>query len=281
MFPPANLTALPLTGPFDDRMVPCFQDVDGDGDRDILVGTREIVGFTEAGALRLFVNQGGPPGAVPAFTYAATRYGRLPFVSGTLAPAVADLDGDGQPELLTATDDGELRVWPGVLQATTTPISTLAEASLVRNALTNYYGPAGLGFRLALTTGDLDADGRAEVLVGTAGGGVRLLRSQPTGFTGLAELLAAADGPHVFPNPAAGTCVVELPATAGSRAGGAADALATVTLRDALGCRVWQSPATGLRLVVPLAGLAPGIYGLTITTATGRTFGRRLSVAAP
>ncbi|MBC7449106.1 MAG: T9SS type A sorting domain-containing protein, partial [Hymenobacteraceae bacterium] len=82
----------------------------------------------------------------------------------------------------------------------------------------------------------------------------------------------------LYPNPAADACTVELPP---SDASTPADALATVTLRDALGRRVWQTRATGRQQQVPLIGRAPGLYVLTIITTAGRIYAQRLSVINP
>lgn len=110
-----------------------------------------------------------------------------------------------------------------------------------------------------LTAGDLDADGHDEIIVGTAGGGLRLLRAPPTGL-GLAADAAGPDGAtlDVFPNPATTACAVALHPTDGRP-----DQLAALTLRDALGRVVRHGPASGQRHTVELAGLAPGLYVLT------------------
>ncbi len=281
MFPPDSLRFFQLQVPAGftlnslvyGRMLPTFYDVDADGDADLLLGTLSITAGVGSNAVRVFENRGGA--LATAFLYNPALLGELPGGQSTAAAVVADLNGDGQSELLVGSDDGELRLWAGLPAA---PVATPAQANLVRNGLTGTYGPAGLSTRPVLTAGDLDGDGRAEVLVGSGGGGVQLLRSQPTGSTGLPTPLAArASQLRVYPNPAAGTCTVEL----ASAEGPAPDPLASLSLHDALGRRVWTGTATGARRVVSLAGVAPGVYVLTATTAAGRRFTRRLSVVAP
>ncbi|MBC7447937.1 MAG: VCBS repeat-containing protein [Hymenobacteraceae bacterium] len=280
VFPPDSLKFLRLQVPAGtsldeivwERMLPLFHDLDGDGDRDLLIGTAQAAG----GAVQFFENRGGP--LATAFRYNPAWLGNLPGDVSNPAPAVADIDGDGQPELLVGADDGELRAWPGVLAAPGGPVGAAGQGRLVCNGLTRTYGRAGLGTRLVLAAGDLDADGRAEILVGTAGGGIRLLRGQPDGLTGLANDATGHRGSalNVFPNPAASNCTVELLGP-----GGSTEKLLTLTLRDALGRCVWQAPAQGSKQTVALAEIAPGLYVLTATTTVGRIFAHRLSVVAP
>ena len=71
---------------------------------------------------------------------------------------------------------------------------------------------------------------------------------------------AQAPGFEVYPNPTTGLLQVELPAGFG---------LVQVRLLDALGRRVWQRPATGRAVVLPLVGLAPGRYTLQAQGAAG------------
>ncbi len=259
-----------------DRMIPTFADIDADGDPDLLIGSPKVVGGVLVGSVRVFENTGGP--LRTAFLYNPALLGVLPGASTGPAPAVADLDGDGDRELFAVADDGEVRVWPDVLAAPGAGGSTSVRFNLVRNGLTGVFGASNLGNRLVVTTGDLDGDGAAEVLVGSGSGGVRLLRHQPNGTTGLTAAAPERARLGVYPNPASGSCTVELPIAPGSPAG----MLVSITLRDALGRPVWQAPATTeSRQLVPLTGLAPGIYLLTATTATGRAYTQRLSIAAP
>ncbi|GAA4362026.1 hypothetical protein GCM10023185_29580 [Hymenobacter saemangeumensis] len=75
---------------------------------------------------------------------------------------------------------------------------------------------------------------------------------------------------QVFPNPATGQAAVQVVATGTQAAIGKA----RVEVFNALGQRVYQSAelmatAQGLRLQVPTAGLATGIYTVRLTTASG------------
>jgi hypothetical protein len=73
---------------------PVAADVDGDGSREILLGTGGYL-------LHAFRKSGGEAEGFPKFT------GGWVFS----APAVGDLDGDGSQELVSVTREGFLFVW--------------------------------------------------------------------------------------------------------------------------------------------------------------------------
>ncbi len=239
-----------------DRMVPLFTDVDGDGRRDLILSVGR--------ALYYFRHQGGAPDT--AFVIQDRNFGRLQGLlpSGVTA-TVADFDADGRPEILTADDDGELRVWPQLLQTPT--VGTPAQERLLRDPLTTRFGAADLGQRLMPTAGDLDGDGYAELLVGTLGGGVRLLRHRSDGVSGLSVNLMAPAALDVFPNPA----TTELTVTF------AVPGPVSVVLRDALGRAVRTASGAG-PVRVSVAGLAPGLYVVQTSGTGGRTASRRVVV---
>ena len=254
------------------RDLPCFYDLDGDGRRDMLLGTDQYVDTVET-RLHFLRNRGGTLDT--AFARVDADFGRLTISGLTptgLSPAIADLDGDGQPELLTADDSGELRVWPQVLAAPTVPTARLG--NLIRNDLTLRFGPARLGMRPVLTTGDLDADGRAEVLIGTIGGGVRLLRAQPNGTVGTRADVGTPPPFTVYPNPATTTLHVSW-ATA-------APAGATLELVDLFGRAVRRQVVPAGPAELSVRGVRPGVYLLRVQPATGApAHQRRVVLAAP
>lgn len=83
------------------RSAPAFADLDGDGDPDLLVGS-------ESGESAVFWNLGGP--LESAFGLAAAPL-ELP---GIAAPVFADLDADGDPDLLVGEIAGGLRYYENV-----------------------------------------------------------------------------------------------------------------------------------------------------------------------
>ncbi len=137
-------------------------DLDGDGDLD-------LIGGASSGRLRLYRNVGtaaearfetesnGTPSA--ADTAYAAQIGLPESMGGDSAPALGDLDGDGDLDLVVGTARGELAVLRNV--GTPTAPRFQAQAPI----------PAGRR-RTAPALGDLDGDGRPEIVAGTSAGGV-------------------------------------------------------------------------------------------------------------
>ncbi|WP_298862059.1 calcium-binding protein [uncultured Sulfitobacter sp.] len=191
LFAPGTPTFAPLTGlanPFDGidvnlRGTPSFVDLDGDGDLDMVVGNY-------LGTLRLFDNNDADTGFTEV-TGAPTPTGGNPFnavdVGGNSAPTFADLDGDGDVDMVVGAFDSTLRVF---------------DNNDADTAFTELTGAANIfdGFTVTNTDSapslvDLDDDGDLDLVVGNAAGRLASWRNGGIGTSGTFTQLTGAANP--------------------------------------------------------------------------------------
>ena len=144
---------------------PALADLDGDGDLDLLLGNKIDPGSSASGSLQHFENVGTR--SAPAFR----ARGRIPVAAAFhLAPALGDLDGDGDPDLVLGTWRDALLYFrnEGTRVA---PKFVLADSALL--TLTR-------GSHAAPSLADLDGDGDLDLLVGEASGSVNYYRNDGT-----------------------------------------------------------------------------------------------------
>ncbi|MDO7854681.1 T9SS type A sorting domain-containing protein [Hymenobacter convexus] len=269
----ANSTTTPtLTDgmlPYRQGDMPCFTDVDNDGYVDLLIGTNEI---REPGmALRYFRNRGRGP-LDSAFVLVNNDFGRIREASGArpfnLAPAVADFDGDGLPDLLTADVTGYLRLFSNYRAQN--PSLFLERTDLLYNPLTGAYEPTRLGLdeyvHFGLAAADLNGDGAPELLVGTQAGGILSFGTRNRTLTATRTEAATALALSVYPNPATATATVETAQPT------------RLAVLDLTGRVVLTLGTAQRRHALSLTGLAPGVYLVRATAADGTAAVRRLAV---
>ena len=149
----AQIFALPVENPFgltatDEQAMPAFADLDGDGDLDLLVGEYY-------GSMRYFQNMG--TASSPQFAGGVSNPFGLDSTYSFAAPAFADIDGDGDIDLLVGEYYGNLQYFEN-----TGTSSSPQFAAPVAN-------PFGLSATAAIALpefADLDGDGDLDLLVG-------------------------------------------------------------------------------------------------------------------
>lgn len=148
-----------------DESAPAFGDIDSDGDLDLLVGNRIDPNNTSRAELHVFENQGNG---------SFRQREPLPIApTNNYMPALADLDADGDPDLLVGAWDGKMAFYrnestPGALRFT-----------LVANPFLD----VDVGQINAPAFVDIDADGDYDLFIGESSGILNFFRNTGTSAT--------------------------------------------------------------------------------------------------
>ncbi len=147
----------PITNPFGLADVGsngsiAFADLDGDGDQDAMIGNL-------LGNFRYFRNTG--TASSPSFTYVGQDPFGLAEVGDAAVPEFADLDGDGDLDLLAGREDGQFSYFQNI-GSTTTPNFVLSSM--------NPFGLADIGSNSNVSMADIDGDRDLDLVVGISDG---------------------------------------------------------------------------------------------------------------
>jgi hypothetical protein len=157
--------------------VPALADIDGDGDLDLVVGSKTDAALNDAGRLTVFTNTGSK--SAPAFRQSepikiADAY--------HYAPAFGDLDGDGDADMLLGTWNHDVLVFRN--SGAAGPSRWVAdESATIRPPRGSHSTPA---------LGDVDGDRDLDLIVGQANGSLLFYRNTGTVKAARFELVPEA-----------------------------------------------------------------------------------------
>jgi hypothetical protein len=175
-----------------------FYDIDNDELSDILVGK-------SSGNVEFHRNVG--TATQPVYKLESSKWGGfdLNFNSYARSLAVADLNHDGQTELVTSDYFGAVKVYPDFNK----PNAILkADSNLVLNEFTNKNTFLRFGNSLSSTVGDLDGDQLPDLILGTNTGGLLILKNTSPKLNPIQTQINLV----VFPNPTDRFVYVKTPA---------------------------------------------------------------------
>lgn len=229
---------------------PAFFDADKDGDQDMLLGKA-------SGELQLFTNTGSNEN--PSFSLTKTNLGGISFSfeRRNLHPATIDIDGDGNPDLITTDESGTIRVYRNlnaILNQTFT-----AETEILENPFNEALQPTKLGKRGSITAAALGGPGKLYLVAGTQGGGLYLLQ-QTSGYQPNPEAPGTDLTITVYPNLVNKPNAVRVQASVP----------VTFVVYDAIGKQVFTSGSNYKQYnSVPIHNLKAGMYFLKAVTRQG------------
>jgi hypothetical protein len=141
---------------------PAFADMDFDGDYDLYAG--------EAGFQIFFLRNTGTSFS-PNFTYVSINPGGIANLGPNVAPALVDIDGDGDFDLFTGEGFGNIYYYEN--------IGTKFNA-IFSIAFTNPFGLSDVGFNSSPSFSDVDFDGDYDAFIGNQSGNIIFFRNNGT-----------------------------------------------------------------------------------------------------
>jgi hypothetical protein len=153
--------SLPLNITFNFNYAPAIGDLDGDNKKDM------VMGYYALAKLRFYKNTGTV--ANPVFTYQSSQLDTMNLAQSS-APCLADLDNDGDLDILAGNSSGRLTYYRNIGNS----------SSFNYQFVTNNYFNIFTGNDSSPALGDLDNDGDLDLLIGGRNGVIQHYRNDGT-----------------------------------------------------------------------------------------------------
>jgi len=150
---------------------PCLVDLTGDGKQDLVHGTA-------SGQLQYYVNSGSL--ATPAWSAVTSLFGGVIDVGGASNPVFIDFDQDGDLDMLSGSQSGDIKYY----ENTGTSYGSAWTANHSRFSSIDH------SIYSAVAAGDLDADGRIDLVVGDLSGNLYYHHNNGTSFPYVATMFS-------------------------------------------------------------------------------------------
>lgn len=240
---------------------PYFYDVSGDGVKDI------IVGVSNFGYLKYYRNDGTLTN--PDFTLVNGDVGFIGALGhNQLNFEIADLDNNGQPDLVASHRRGRIYIYNNFLPSISSTDSIFSFASVIKNDLLNpqasTYTNQKLSDFVKLDLADLNNDGKLDIVVGNKTGGIQILYNESVIFNSLDDFSSVSKELKVYPVPSSGLINFDV------------EEEGQLLIRDIMGKTVYSSSMQAGLSEINLNELNSGMYFANFIGDSGRKYSAKV-----
>lgn len=240
---------------------PKFYDFDNDGTDDLFMG---ISNFSY---IKYYRNDGTIDN--PSFVETNSNVGFIGSVLGNTQPSFEflDYDGNGDIDMLYGDRRGRMRVYSNFIAEANGGDSIDFRSDLIVNDTLSPGIPIDqkLNEFLKIATGDLNNDGKVDVVLGTKTGGLHYFINESTPISGLNSFINQNKALKIFPVPTTNTVNIK------------ADISGELVVYDLMGKRYLNKNIMSDEVIkVDISDYADGIYFLRLKGENGKSYSGKM-----